>query len=76
MMSAFSRMIVSTADTQRAAFRFYTKSGFKRLLRWLANGHIDPSTLHRLNAVLTDHAPKLENKCAPLVASANVRCWE
>lgn len=27
----FSRMIVSTADIQRAAFRFYTKSGFKRL---------------------------------------------
>ncbi len=26
----FSRMIVSTADIQRAAFRFYTKSGFKR----------------------------------------------
>ena len=25
----FSRMIVSTADIQRAAFRFYTKSGFK-----------------------------------------------
>ena len=24
----FSRMIVSTADIQRAAFRFYTKSGF------------------------------------------------
>jgi GNAT superfamily N-acetyltransferase len=27
----FSRMIVSTADVQRAAFRFYTKSGFKRV---------------------------------------------
>jgi GNAT superfamily N-acetyltransferase len=27
----FSRMIVSTADIQRAAFRFYTKSGFKHL---------------------------------------------
>jgi GNAT superfamily N-acetyltransferase len=27
----FSRMIVSTADIQRAAFRFYTKSGFKRV---------------------------------------------
>ena len=27
----FSRMIVSTADVQRAAFRFYTKSGFKRI---------------------------------------------
>ena len=27
----FSRMIVSTADIQRAAFRFYTKSGFRRL---------------------------------------------
>jgi GNAT superfamily N-acetyltransferase len=27
----FSRMIVSTADIQRAAFRFYTKSGFKLL---------------------------------------------
>jgi GNAT superfamily N-acetyltransferase len=27
----FSRMIVSTADVQRAAFRFYTKSGFKLL---------------------------------------------
>ena len=25
----FSRMIVSTADVQRAALRFYTKSGFK-----------------------------------------------
>jgi GNAT superfamily N-acetyltransferase len=25
----FSRMIVSTADIQRAAFRFYTKSGFE-----------------------------------------------
>lgn len=24
-------MIVSTADIQRAAFRFYTKSGFKRV---------------------------------------------
>ena len=28
---AFSRMIVSTADVQRAAFRFYIKSGFKRV---------------------------------------------
>jgi GNAT superfamily N-acetyltransferase len=27
----FSRMIVSTADVQRAALRFYTKSGFKRV---------------------------------------------
>ena len=27
----FSRMIVSTADIQRAAFRFYTKSGFMRV---------------------------------------------
>ena len=27
----FSRMIVSTADIQRAAFRFYTKSGFQRV---------------------------------------------
>jgi len=27
----FSRMIVSTADVQRAAFRFYTKSGFTLL---------------------------------------------
>ena len=27
----FSRMIVSTADIQRAAFRFYTKSEFKRV---------------------------------------------
>ena len=27
----FSHMIVSTADIQRAAFRFYTKSGFKRV---------------------------------------------
>jgi GNAT superfamily N-acetyltransferase len=27
----FSRMIVSTADIQRAAFRFYTKSGFRRV---------------------------------------------
>ena len=27
----FSRMIVSTADIQRAAFQFYTKSGFKRI---------------------------------------------
>lgn len=27
----FSRMIVSTADIQRAAFRFYTKSGFARV---------------------------------------------
>jgi GNAT superfamily N-acetyltransferase len=27
----FSRMVVSTADIQRAAFRFYTKSGFKLL---------------------------------------------
>ena len=27
----FSRMIVSTADIQRAAFRFYTKSGFRHL---------------------------------------------
>jgi GNAT superfamily N-acetyltransferase len=27
----FTRMIVSTADIQRAAFRFYTKSGFKRV---------------------------------------------
>jgi GNAT superfamily N-acetyltransferase len=27
----FSRMILSTADIQRAAFRFYTKSGFIRL---------------------------------------------
>jgi GNAT superfamily N-acetyltransferase len=27
----FPRMIVSTADIQRAAFRFYTKSGFKRV---------------------------------------------
>ena len=27
----FSRMIVSTADIQRAAFRFYTKSGFERI---------------------------------------------
>jgi GNAT superfamily N-acetyltransferase len=28
---SFSRMVVSTADIQRAAFRFYTKSGFKLL---------------------------------------------
>ena len=27
----FSRMIVSTADIQRAAVRFYTKSGFQRV---------------------------------------------
>jgi GNAT superfamily N-acetyltransferase len=27
----FSRMIVSTADIQRAAFRLYTKSGFRRV---------------------------------------------
>jgi GNAT superfamily N-acetyltransferase len=27
----FSRMVVSTADIQRAAFRFYTKSGFKHI---------------------------------------------
>lgn len=27
----FARMIVSTADVQRAALRFYAKSGFKRL---------------------------------------------
>jgi GNAT superfamily N-acetyltransferase len=27
----FSRMIVSTADVQRAALRFYTKSGFKHI---------------------------------------------
>jgi GNAT superfamily N-acetyltransferase len=27
----FSRMIVSTANIQRAALRFYTKSGFKRV---------------------------------------------
>jgi len=27
----FSRMIVSTADIQRAAFRFYSKSGFKHV---------------------------------------------
>lgn len=27
----FTRMIVSTADIQRAAYRFYTKSGFKRV---------------------------------------------
>jgi GNAT superfamily N-acetyltransferase len=27
----FTRMIVSTADVQRAAFRFYTRSGFKRV---------------------------------------------
>ena len=27
----FSRMIVRTADVQRAAFRFYTKSDFKRI---------------------------------------------
>ncbi|WP_028345826.1 GNAT family N-acetyltransferase [Bradyrhizobium murdochi] len=27
----FSRMIVSTADVQHAAFRFYTKSGFQRV---------------------------------------------
>jgi len=27
----FSRMIVSTADIQRAAFRFYAKSGFRRV---------------------------------------------
>lgn len=27
----FSRMIVSTADVQRAALRFYTKSGFQRV---------------------------------------------
>jgi GNAT superfamily N-acetyltransferase len=27
----FSRMIVSTADVQRAALRFYTKSGFRRV---------------------------------------------
>jgi hypothetical protein len=27
----FARMTVSTADVQRAALRFYTKSGFKRV---------------------------------------------
>jgi GNAT superfamily N-acetyltransferase len=27
----FTRMIVSTADIQHAAFRFYTKNGFKRV---------------------------------------------
>ena len=27
----FTRMIVSTADIQRAAYRFYAKSGFKRV---------------------------------------------
>jgi hypothetical protein len=32
----FSRMIVSTADIQRAAFRFYTKSGFRRVKSQIA----------------------------------------
>jgi GNAT superfamily N-acetyltransferase len=33
----FSRMIVSTADIQRAAFRFYTKSGFQRIRSEIAD---------------------------------------
>jgi len=31
-------------------------------LLWLDKRNIDPATLHRLNAVLTDHGPKHENK--------------
>jgi GNAT superfamily N-acetyltransferase len=35
--SGFARMIVSTADVQRAALRFYTKSGFKRVRSEIAD---------------------------------------
>ena len=33
----FSRMVVSTADVQRAALRFYTKSGFNRVRSEIAD---------------------------------------
>jgi hypothetical protein len=43
-------------------------------LLWLDKRNIEPSMLHRLNSVLTNHAPKHENKCStagPLNAAFN-----
>jgi GNAT superfamily N-acetyltransferase len=51
----FSRMIVSTADIQSAAFRFYTKSGFKRIRSEIAE---DMTTKQAGGGLLRHHFEK------------------
>jgi N-acetylglutamate synthase-like GNAT family acetyltransferase len=50
----FSRMIVSTADIQRAAFRFYTKSGFERVRSEIAKA----MTVKQAGGLLRHHFEK------------------